>query len=227
MPAYSARRRGLLTADWRIAAVTTRDVVLAQIALAFWGGIRAADYAAQVGAPTEMVSLIEQSMPMWVWVVLCWSVTFLVLTGITIRRHFVVWLGHAVGVVVYSSLTVGAFLTCIDGWPHPLSIVHPQIDRTVWAIMLAAVAVVPATAWFLQRGRHLGRRSYGATVLLIAPTVAAIMTVMTLLPADGLRSVGPLITIAGLHGVFAMRSGPRPITPEAEAPAETVVEVRP
>lgn len=226
MPAHSARRRGLFCADWRIAAVTTRDVVIAQVILAVWGGVRAADYAAQVGAPTEMVSLIEEAMPMWAWVGLCWAVPFLVLTGIALRRHFMVWLGHAVGFVVYSSLTVGTFLTVIDGWPHPSKESHPGIYSPLWAAMLAALAVVPVLAAWAHRSRRRGVCK-GRHIAATAVALAAVMTGMTLWPADGVRGVGPLITVTYLHFVFAMRMGPRPITPEVEAPTETVVEVRP
>jgi len=132
--------------SWRPANLATVDILIIKVILAVEALSRSADYLIMVDAPAVMYGGLETVVPVQVWAVLCFLVAVLLAFGVTVRCHFSVYAGHAVGAVVYAALTV-----------------------------------------------------------------AAVQFVFELPEPDGWRRVMPLLLIAFLHFVLALRSGPKPL----------------
>lgn len=197
-------RSGWWRPDWQPAALVAHDIALVKLLLGAGAIARAEDYA---HGGSDQFGILEAALPLWWWSAACFTVGVLILAGMAARQHFVVWLGHAFGTGLYTLLWVAALGAAFDGWPNG-EITAIVADRW-WAAMCLTAGVVFAVAWVTNRGGpncNIARVSAGLGIfaVVLAATLARV-------PIDGLRAVGPLIIIAVLHGLFAVRSGPRPL----------------
>ena len=214
--------RAMLNAKWQIAALTTPDVIAIKLALAVMAAVRASDYASAMTVGPEGGLLVEQAMPLHVWAVLFWAVSFLILTGIAARKHFVVWLGHMIGMSAYAGLTVGAVLAAFGGvWP-PEAVVAQVASTPTLVVALVALAAAPTAAVLTYRHRR-GTWPWTWPAMAAALIAAASAAMFLAWPADGIRSVGPLLLTTVMHATLGMRSGPRPTPPEKATPVEAVM----
>lgn len=101
--------------------------------------------------------------------------------------------------------------------------VEQALPVGVWATICGLVAFLILTGmaarahWAVFAGHFLGAVTY------LALSVGAFQHAFTQVPPDEWRRGGALLVIAIVHWMFAMRSGPTPITTSSETPAEMVV----
>ena len=203
MPSHATRTPVGLHARWQPAALVTWDIVVLKVMLGLGAIIRAEDYAHGAG---DRFGILEAALPLWIWSLGSYTVGALVLVGISWRRHFLVWLGHALGAGLYGLLAVAAVGAAFDGWPPTGA--RAAVPFTVWVIMCAFVSTCLAAGALTASGplrfAQLLASGAGITVLTVIVALAGV-------PADGLRGVMPLSVMAVLHLLFMLRSGPRPL----------------
>ena len=101
--------------------------------------------------------------------------------------------------------------------------VEQALPVGVWATICGLVAFLILTGmaarahWAVFAGHFLGAVTY------LALSVGAFQHAFTQVPPDEWRRGGSLLVIAIVHWMFAMRSGPTPITQSSATPAEVVV----
>lgn len=211
MAAGSAR---MLTARWRVAALVTTDVVTLKLLLAVGAIIRSEDYAHGV---VDQFGVLEAAMPMIVWAVWSFLVGSLILVGVVWRGHFLVWLGHALGAALYLLLALAQIGAAFDGWP-PLAdaALRTAVPWSLWAAGNALLVILIAVGAAHAHGadRRVSWPVAGLTLLLVVGVVA-----IADIPTDGIRGAAPVVAMALLHYLFAIRSGPRPLS---DAPTKVV-----
>ena len=203
--------RSALAATWQPAAFVTHDVALLTVLLGCAALVRAEDYA---HGAADNFGVLEAAMPLWLWSLGCFTIGSLILAGITWRRHFAVWLGHALGTGLYAMVAVAVTAAAFDRWPQDAE-ASASVPTPVWGLMCAALAVVVAVGVAAIRGGpncNVGRATGIAGLVVLAAVVA-----LPLLPIDGLRGVAPLVVMGVLHGICAIRSGPRPLGEDSGA----------
>lgn len=188
---------------WRPAVWTKGDLVALKVGLAVAAAMRGLDYASSARGD---VGAIETAMPLAAWAALCLSITGLILTGITIRMHVMIWTGHCVGLVTYTGLMIGAVLNSFDGWPPVDRLVAHAVPEVWWLALCVAVAAPPIIGALLYRGRRINPWAAGVAVAL-----ACMIGVLYYVPLDGIRGAMPLAVIGWVHALFVLRLGIRPL----------------
>lgn len=195
-----------LNMRWQPAALVTCDIIVLKITLAMSAILRSADYA---NGARDKFGLVEQTFPLWLWAIATFSTGALILTGISWQRHFVVWLGHSCGAVVYTLLAVVQIAASFEEWPPEISQVTHAIPEVLWALMCTVMMLVVTTG-ALNSAKH--EYALASKIAALAAIVVSSVTVaFTVAPADGIRGVGPLSILALTHCILMMRSGPRPL----------------
>ena len=102
-------------------------------------------------------------------------------------------------------------------------VVEQALPVGVWATICGLVAflilagMAARAHWALFAGHFLGAVTY------LALSVGSYQHAFTQVPPDEWRRGGPLLVVALIHWMLAMRSGPTPITQSSATPAEVVV----
>lgn len=205
---------------WRPAALTHFDVVILTVLLALFASYRATDYMSTIEG--ETVGVIENTLPMWAWVWLCWLPSVLIFSGVAARLHRLIWAGHILGWITYTTLSVGAALNAFNHWP-PHNDPKLAMPMNAWLVMCALLAALPPASVLIQRRRFPDSRQPYAWVLAFSVTTAFVVAFIVLAPAEGLRGFGPLAVMAALHLLLALRSGRKPISEESSAPDEVII----
>lgn len=189
---------------WRPAALVTSDIIVLKLLLGVFAIVRAEDYAHGVA---DRYGVLESAMPLWVWSAWAYVVGACILIGIAWQRHTLVWIGHSAGAAVYSLLTLAQVSAAFHAWP-PVGDARQIIPIDVWTVMCGALGIALIVGAVTATGplRFAAWAASAFGLLLSAVTVA-----LAGVPADGLRSAGPLAIVALLHTFFALRSGPRPL----------------
>ena len=207
--------RSWVTAPWQPAAFVTHDIALVKIILGCAAIIRAEDYA---HGTADRFGVLEAAMPLWVWSLGCFTVGMLILSGIALRWHAFVWLGHALGAGLYALIAIAVCAASFDGWPPGAAIVAAVPDP-MWAAMCIISIALLAGAWFTNRGGPNCQVARVATLAGVA--VVALVATLSGVPIDGLRGVSPLVLMGTLHAIFAARSAPRPLGEDQARVVET------
>ena len=123
--------------SWRPATLTTTDIVVIKAILAVSALARSVDYGTSATSMTGSAG-IEQSLPAWLWALMCGTVGVLIVSGMACRVHTVVWAGHFLGAITYLALAVGAVQYTItlvppDEWRR----IGPLLVITMLHIMFA------------------------------------------------------------------------------------------
>ena len=93
----------------------------------------------------------------------------------------------------------------------------------MWSVICATVGLLLLIGIaFRAHGLVFAGHFLGASAYM-ALTAGAIQHAVTLVPPDEWRRAGPLLVVALLHGMFALRSGPTPLEGQQESTVETVV----
>ena len=197
--------RSWVTVPWQPAAFVTHDIALIKLILGCAAIIRAEDYA---HGTADRFGVLEAAMPLWLWSLGCFTVGMLILSGMSLRWHTFVWLGHALGAGLYALIAIAVCAASFDGWP-PGAVIVAAVPDPMWAGMCLISVAVLAAAWFTNRG---GPNCQVARVACLAGvSVVALAATLSGIPIDGLRGVSPLVLMGTLHAIFAIRSGPRPL----------------
>lgn len=201
---HHACRSGLLD-KWQPAALVTSDIILLKLALGGFAIVRAADYA---DGARDSYGILEAAMPLWVWALGAWVVGACILGGIALQRHFVAWLGHSLGSGLYTMLAFAQLSAAFDRWP-PAGPVIEVIPIGAWIGLSGALTVVLMIGAATAAAGTLQTASRAAAY--IGVVICCLTVALAAVPADGLRGAGPLATVALLHLLLALRSGPRPM----------------
>lgn len=180
-------------------AFTSRDVTVWALLLASFALYRAADLTYSVA---HVTSVAELAIPRGFWAGGFFTVAGLIYLGVAAQRHIFMWLGHALAMVLYFALTVGAFLHLLtqqDDGP-----ITALIPNAWWFIALAAMTVAVVIA---ARGV-----TGGAPAVWVCGFSAALVAFSPAIPLDGSRGLGPLMCVTLMHGYMAARMGPVPLT---------------
>lgn len=101
--------------------------------------------------------------------------------------------------------------------------IEQALPAVVWASVCATVGLLLLSGitfrvhWAVFSGHFLGAVTYAALA------VGAFQRAFSMVPPDEWRRGSALIVIALIHWLFAMRSGPTPISDCEERPSEVVV----
>ena len=185
-------------------AFTGCDVTVIAVALGTFSLFRSADLSYSVAHTT---SVAELALPIVFWATGFWFVAWLILVGVAAQRHFLMWLGHSLGVVLYLGLTVGALLHLITA--QETGPITGLLPAPWWYIALTVICASVIIGLGFTGGR--GDRAPGVTVRV---TLAASLLVAfsPVIPLDGSRGLGPLLCVTIMHGYMAIRMGPLPLT---------------
>lgn len=202
--------------DWKVAALTHRDIVHLKLLLAGWALWRSADYASAAGV--EEVGALEKTLPLEFWVLACWLVSLLIFTGVAARRHRIVFAGHIMGMIVYPALTVSAVVYALRGWPPARELIVHAVSYPGFTAACIFVFAGPLLIVALQRRL---RESVKILAIILAFVLAAIVSFSA--PLSEARAAGPLVTISVLHFLFALRSGRVPMEDDDSEVEESIV----
>lgn len=182
-------RPGWLTpGDWRPVRLPISDVLLIAWTMITQALIRGWDYGTGVES-SKTLAVIENAAPLWVWSAAFMIGAAILLVGVALRCHSIVWLGHGSLMVAYATLAVG-----LAG--PALASVHPG----AWGV---ATIIVGAALGLVAIRPHTDRRtlSWGTTtafLLIIIPTSTT--------PRAAAMLMLPLV----MHALTWWRTGPRP-----------------
>ena len=185
-------------------AFTGCDVTVIGLLLGTFALFRSADLSHSVAHQT---SVAELALPVVFWATGFWFVAALILFGVAAQRHFLLWLGHSLGVVLYLGLTVGALLHLITA--QETGPITGLLPAPWWFIALGVLCSVVIVGVAFADGR-----GGPAPIVTMLVTLAASLLVSfsPVIPLDGSRVLGPLICVTVMHGYMAVRMGPLPLT---------------
>ena len=196
-------KTGRLSQRLVLASFTSWDIATLTLFLATFSLFRASDLSYSVVHET---TLAELAIPIAVWDAAFYTVAWLLFVGLAAQRHFIVWCGHAIGIVLYFGLTVGAFVHLIalqqDG---PITALLPAGWWHVALYFLSASVIVAAC---FAGGWGGGVPTATKWVTL---AVCGLASFVPIIPLDGSRQLGPLAAIVLIHGYTAARMGPWPL----------------
>ena len=138
---------GTFRVRWAPAQLSTMDTVLATYALLVMALFRGWDYA--IPAPDRgdaflyTVLPIERAAPLWMWSAAFGIAGTTLLAGQWYALHRVVWVGHALGAVAYSAMTLGIISAVIPIWMWVVAGVTVVLSRVVWLLTRARAAAAP------------------------------------------------------------------------------------
>lgn len=98
--------RTLGAGTWRPATLTSGDIITIKLTLALVVLGRAVDYSFDLAVGQG--DAIEQLGPIGMWATICATVGLLLLIGIALRSHGLVFAGHFLGMWTYLALAAGA-----------------------------------------------------------------------------------------------------------------------
>ena len=130
--------------DWEPVRLPIGDVLLVLCAMSFQAWVRGLDYGTgNDGTRTHALYIVEQTFPPFglkAWSALFLTGALVLAGGILLRRHFVVWLGHAVLWITYFALGIGL---AVQSFNTP-----PWFDGIRNATVLTTVIVLHFLMWF-------------------------------------------------------------------------------
>ena len=105
-------------AQWKPAALGPWDIMLAAYAMVVMSLVRAFDYSTGTEAenPSSNLTAVEAAAPLWGWALAFILFGTLLAVGVSLKRHLLVWAGHAALAVVYTGLLAGMVVSVL---PHP------------------------------------------------------------------------------------------------------------
>ena len=100
--------------SWVPARLTSSDQWLVLLALVILPLVRALDYSTGSDSGySGSLAVVEAFAPIWMWSIPFYLGAMILAYGIVSRRHLVVYLGHSVLAVTYSSLFVGIMASVV------------------------------------------------------------------------------------------------------------------
>lgn len=132
-PRLSRTANPFLPGSWEPGWFRLSDALIIKITLIIMGLWRGFDYfTPQVTGTTTVTETMQTAFPLWVWGMLILVPTLALATGLALRMHFAVWIGHGLLAVVYAALVVSLTMVCIE---------RPMLD----GIRSATVLLAPLT----------------------------------------------------------------------------------
>lgn len=187
--------------EWVPARTTSFDTIMATYALIIMAVLRGWDYSADGPSLRDddvyqkTVLPIENAMPLWMWAIGFLTVSVVLFAGKMAHLHRMVFVGHAIGAILYTGMMIGILTAIVPMW--------------MWISLTAAVLSV-AVLWFAFNNRRV------AALPLVAWWIASMISLpYTETQLDGIRFGSVLILSTMVHWVFLLRMGWTPVTREA------------
>lgn len=196
---------------WRQGVWTARDQSILLAFLLWQALVRGIDHIKGLGPHSVDYLLLEAAFSQQLvgYAFLVPAATIII--GMILRLHAMIWIGHALLVVTYSTVGVSLLVTSVLLFPSLVSLLG-----------LALVVGVGVTLSVMIVAGAVSRLPIVATVLL-----ASMLSLLFMAPEgpDGsLRAPGFYLSIALCHLLWAARMGPSPVSDDEKELFETVVK---
>lgn len=104
-------------ASWRPAVFVGSDSTIGAWILIFLAAVRGADYLRTGDSTSKTLDLVEQAFPLLIWGGAFIIGAVVLAAGLMLRKHFIVWAGHATLFLIYTVLALGLILPLLPFMP--------------------------------------------------------------------------------------------------------------
>lgn len=197
--------------QWRQGVWTAKDQSILLAFLLWQAMVRGIDHIKGLGPDSVDYLLLDAAFSQQLVGYAFLVPAAIIIIGMILRLHEMIWIGHSLLVVTYSTVGMSLLVTSILLLPSQVSLLSLALMVGV-GVTLSAMIVTGAVS----------RLPIAATVLM-----ASLLFLFFLSPEgpDGsLRAPGFYLSIATCHALWAIRMGPSPVSDDEEEIYETVVK---